>query len=203
MERMYAPTLDHPSQFPTGLLAAAVSGSEACHVTCAGDALASAERTWLVLYTKSRQEKALARCLLALEIPFYLPLIAKTTICRGRRFRSRVPVFTNYLFLFASTDERVRALQTNRISRVLPVGDPERLEFDLRQLQRLIASDAPLTIESRLTPGRRVRIRIGVLAGLEGVVVRRQGKSRLIISVNYLQQGASVEIEDCQVEPID
>jgi hypothetical protein len=36
-------------------------------------------RYWWAIYTKSRQEKALARDLLAYQIPFYLPLVEKTT----------------------------------------------------------------------------------------------------------------------------
>ena len=35
-------------------------------------------RLWWVLYTRARQEKALARDLLAYQIPFYLPLVKKT-----------------------------------------------------------------------------------------------------------------------------
>ena len=35
------------------------------------------DRQWWVVYTKARQEKALARHLLSREIPFYLPLVAK------------------------------------------------------------------------------------------------------------------------------
>ena len=36
------------------------------------------ERSWFAVYTKSRQEKSLARQLLGMEVPFYLPLIPKT-----------------------------------------------------------------------------------------------------------------------------
>jgi hypothetical protein len=37
---------------------------------------------------------------------------------------------------------------------------------------------------------------------LEGIVTKRRGVSRLLVAVNYLQQGASVEIEDFMVEVI-
>jgi len=40
------------------------------------------------------------------------------------------------------------------------------------------------------------------LEGLEGVVVRRQKTSRLVVAVSYLNQGVSVEIDDFMVEPI-
>lgn len=161
------------------------------------------ERRWWVFYTKVHQEKALAEQLLGYEIPYYLPLVPKTSMSRGRRFVSRVPVFAGYLFLFGSEEERVQGLTTNRVSRILHVHDGERLSQDLSRLQRLIASGAPLTLESRLSPGKRVRVRGGVLAGLEGTILKRQGAVRLLVAVDFLQQGASVAIEDCRVEPID
>ena len=45
------------------------------------------ERQWWAVYTKSRQEKSLARYLIGQDIPFYLPLIPKDNIIRARRVR--------------------------------------------------------------------------------------------------------------------
>jgi transcription antitermination factor NusG len=162
----------------------------------------SGGRHWLAIYTKARQEKALSRQILSQEIPFYLPLIAKDQVIRGRRVQSYLPLFNGYLFLYASDEERVRCLSTNRISRILGVEDQAQLVVDLRQVHELIACDAPLTVERRLSSGDRVRVRAGALMGLEGTIIRRQKVTRLVVAVNYLQQGVSVEIDDCMVEPI-
>jgi len=160
-------------------------------------------RRWWVLYTRARQEKAIGRELAQRRVPFYLPLVRRTAIRRGRRVSSYNPLFTGYVFLFGTEDERIRSLTTNRISRVLAVDDPSRLMFDLRQIRQLIAANAPLTVESRLSPGGRVRVRQGPFAGLEGTVISRRGQTRLLVSVNFLQRGASVEIDDFLLEPID
>jgi transcription antitermination factor NusG len=161
------------------------------------------ERQWWALYTKARQEKALSRDLLAFEVPFYLPLVKKSWASRGRMVSSYNPLFPGYVFLYGSEQERVRSLMTNRISRVLTIEDPAALLYDLRQLRQLIASNAPLTVESRLAPGNRVRVRRGPLAGLEGTVLTRRGKTRLLVSVDFIQQGASVEVDDFVLEPLD
>lgn len=161
------------------------------------------ERCWQVIYTKARQEKALARELLKYEVPFYLPLVPKDRMIRNKRVRSHLPVFAGYVFLFGSEEERVQALKTNRISRILSVDDQEQLAHDLAQIRRLIAADAPLTIERRLMPGRRVRVKSGVMLGLEGTVLSRRGDTRLLVAINFLQQGASVAIDDFMLEPID
>ena len=161
------------------------------------------ERRWWVLYTKARQEKAISRDLWHFQIPFYLPVVKKTWVSRGRQVSSHVPIFTGYVFLFGSEEERVRSLTTNRISRILTIDDPDCLLHDLRQIHRLIGSKAPLTIESRLAPGNRVRVRSGPLAGLEGTILARRGETRLLVRVNFIQKGASVEVDDFLLEPLD
>ena len=159
-------------------------------------------RRWFVLYTKARQEKAVARELVARQIPFYLPLIKKTTVPRGRRRTSFAPLFSSYVFLYGAEEERVRSLTTNRISRILSVDDPDQLVYDLRQIRQLIAANVPLTVESRIGPGQRVRVRHGAFAGVEGMVLKRRGETRLLVSINFLQQGASVEIDDFLLDPL-
>ena len=70
-----------------------------------------------------------------------------------------MPLFAGYVFLFAQEEARVQALMTNRVSRILSITDQEGLYRDLKQIHHLIATDAPLTIERRLMPGQRVRVK--------------------------------------------
>jgi transcriptional antiterminator RfaH len=158
-------------------------------------------RDWWVLYTKARQEKALARQLSGFGIPFYLPLVSKENYIRGHRVQSFLPLFSGYVFLFADDTERIRSLTTNRISYMLYVHDPWQFKQDLRQISSLIASGAPLTVEKRLQPGQYVRVKNGPLVGMEGTLVSRRSRSKLLVSINFLGQGASVEINDYQLEP--
>lgn len=172
---------------------------------CLLDALpeSDTDRSWRALHTKPRQEKSIARELLHSEIPFYLPLVPRTNLVRGRQVHSHVPLFTSYVFLFGTDDERVESLKTNRVVHAIDVADGERLRSDLRQVQQLIESGEPLTVESRLKPGRRVRIRTGSMAGMEGTVLDRRRKVKLLVAVQFINQGVSVELDDFQLEPID
>jgi len=159
---------------------------------------------WWALYTLARHEKELTRRLRGLEIAFYCPLIGRRTASPSGRTRvAHVPLFAGYVFMYGGGDARYRAMTTNCISRWLPVGDGQELTHDLRQVRRLIDSGAPLTPEARLDPGARVRVRCGPLAGMEGKVIRRSGEVRLLVAVNFLKQGASLLLEDHQVEPLD
>lgn len=163
---------------------------------------AEVERRWWGVYTRSRQEKAVAREMFVHGVPFYLPLIPHTIVYRRSRVISHIPMFGGYLFLFASDEERVQCLQTNRVSRLIPVHDPDRLVRDLNQVRIAIESGAPLSVESRLAPGQQVKVCSGPLTGLEGTIISRQRPTRLLIAVNFLRRGVSMEVDDCMVRPL-
>lgn len=159
---------------------------------------------WWVLYTLSRREKELMRRLRAAKIAHFGPLVKRQNRSPSGRMRhSYVPLLAGYVFLCGSAEQRVQVLQTNCVSRCLDVSDVEQLLFDLRQIQRLIECDAPLTPEARLATGMRVRVRSGPLLGLEGTVVERRGQQQLLIAVQFIQRGASIQIGDYQLERID
>ena len=186
------PILPHqPDIYPEDLLEQAGSSDDSSDV-------------WWVLYTLARREKDLMRRLRAMHISHYGPMIERRRRSPAGRVRtSQVPLFAGYVFLHGGEQERERALTTNCVSRCLKVPNGEELVRDLRQIKRLIDSEAPLTPESRLETGMRVRIRGGSLSGLEGTVISRRGGQRLLVMVEFLQQGASVQLEDFQVERID
>lgn len=160
-------------------------------------------RLWRVAHTKPRQEKSLARELRKLEVPFYLPLIGRRSRIRGRLVTAHLPLFPGYCFVLASDKERIKALATRRVVRALEVMDQPKLWHDLQQVYRLIASGAPVTPEGRLVPGTTVEIRSGPLAGLRGVILRADKQRRFVVQVDFIQQGASVELEDYMVTKAD
>jgi transcriptional antiterminator RfaH len=163
----------------------------------------NAEACWWAVYTRSRQEKELMRGLLRLEVPFYCPIVPQRFRSPGGRSRtSYLPLFRNYLFMHCDGYDRYRALKTNVISRTIEVKNGPELTRDLRQIQRLIELGAPLTLEAQLQPGTRVRIKNGPLTGIEGLILKRQGQNHLLVAVNFLQQGASIKLDDFAVERI-
>ncbi|MCA9130579.1 MAG: UpxY family transcription antiterminator [Planctomycetales bacterium] len=158
---------------------------------------------WWVMYTMSKQEKKLMRQLVGLNIPFYSPVIERRYRSPNGRLRhSYEPLFSNYVFVCGDETTRYKTVCTGSVSRWLPVEQVDELVSDLRQINRLISTDAPLSPESRLEPGQRVRIRSGPFAGYEGVIVRRDKDVRLQVYVRFMEQGVSVAIDDCQADPI-
>jgi transcription antitermination factor NusG len=165
------------------------------------DDQACSPRRWYCLHTKPRQEKATARDLRARAVPFYLPqMIREDRTPAGRKIRSLLPLFGSYLFLFGDEMERLVALKGNRLVRVIDVVDQEGLVRDLRQIHRMLSSGLAIEPEPTAEPGSRVRIASGPLTGLEGIVVRRGKSNHFVAVVQMLGLGATVALEDWQVE---
>lgn len=158
---------------------------------------------WWLVYTRSRKEKEMMRRLHAAQVAFYGPMIHRRSRSPSGRVReSHVPLFPGYVFLFGDEDARRTALQTNCVSTISAVQDGVQLVSELASLVHLLASDRVVLPEQRLEPGVKVRVTSGPLRGQEGTVIERRGKRRLMVAINLLQQGASVELDECDVQPL-
>jgi transcription antitermination factor NusG len=162
-----------------------------------------ANARWWAAYTHPRREKVLLRCLRQFTVPHYGPLIKKTSRSRRHVRTAYLPVFPGYVFVCGNDQQRIAALKTRQVVRIMEVPNEAELLFDLRQVHRLIASGAPLTPEARLEPGMKVRIRSGPFEGIEGTVTERRGKDTLFVAVHFLQQGVSVALGDYETEKIE
>ena len=113
-----------------------------------------------------------------------------------------MPLFNNYVFACGDEEARYQAVCTGCVQKVTEITCVKDFLSDLRQIRDLIEMGVPLTIESRLEPGQLVRVRSGSFAGYEGTVLRREQETRLLVAVRFMDQGVSVKLEDCQLEPI-
>ncbi len=158
---------------------------------------------WWCLHTKPRQEKAAARDLRARRVAYYLPqVVQETRTPQGRKIRSVVPLFTSYLFLLGDERARLEALKGNRLVHVLDVADQGALTHDLRQVHQMLASGLPVLPEPTVPVGAKVRIKTGPLTGIEGTVIRRGKRDQFVAVVQFLGRGATVDLEDWQVEQV-
>lgn len=160
-------------------------------------------RRWMVLHTKARQEKAVARHLEAAGVKYDLPLMERVTLTRGRKHRSEVPLFPSYVFMHGEKQDAYDAIATRRVVNHLDVEDQDRLEDELASIHVAIRSGLPIDEHPGLAVGRRARVLKGPMMGTEGVVIEEARRSRLVLHVEILGRGASVEIERDLLEPLD
>ena len=53
-----------------------------------------------------------------------------------------------------------------------------------------------------LVIGERARVRSGMLAGLEGVIVRRKNNLHIVISLDQIMRSVAIEVEADELEPL-
>jgi transcriptional antiterminator RfaH len=158
---------------------------------------------WWVGHTKARFEKAFAGELLAKGIPYFLPMVERVKVSGGRKRRLMLPLFTSYVFFCGDLHARYQALTTDRLCQAIPVSDCDGFVAELASLETTLKSGADLELYSFATVGRRCRVRQGPLLGVVGTVMQRDKKTRLVLRVSILGQGASLEIDIDLLEPVD
>ncbi len=150
---------------------------------------------WWVAHVRSRQEKALARYLRPLEVPFYLPQGEQRIRRAKRTFVSYLPLFPGYLFFRGPAASRLAALRSNLIVKVLDVPDQDLLTEELSQLHALQQSGASLVPCAPIAPGDSVSVVEGPFKGYRGVVLRGADRPRLVVSISILRKAVAVELE--------
>ncbi len=158
---------------------------------------------WYVLHTKSRQEKALAADLSAMEIAHFLPLAKHAKYHGKRKVFVELPLYTSYLFLRGSLEEAFRADRTDRVARIIPVRDQRQLDWELSNLFEALERNVTLELFPHLTVGTRVEVRSGPLRGVQGIVKDPKRPDRLVLQVGMLGRGVSLEINGALLDQID
>jgi transcription antitermination factor NusG len=74
-------------------------------------------------------------------------------------------------------------------------------DVEVESIRRLVTSELPFNPHPYLKVGRKVRVKTGPLEGCEGVLTRKKGLARLVLSVHLLQQSVVAEVDADAVEP--
>ena len=81
--------------------------------------------------------------------------------------------------------------------------NPDELLKELLQIEQALRAGAPMIPDKYIKTGQKCRVMAGPLLGLQGIVVKTRGTTRLVLQVDMLGQAASVEIDIDMIEVID
>ncbi len=162
------------------------------------------EPRWFAAYTRSRHEKSVAEQLARQGVEFYLPLYERLSRWQHRRVRLQLPLFPGYIFVRIVLKDRLQVLRIPSVVRIVGFnGQPTSLpEGEIEALRESLALNLRAEPHPFLAVGRRVRLKSGPLAGFEGILVRRKGSLRLVLSINLIQRSILVETDSSELEPV-
>jgi transcription antitermination factor NusG len=162
---------------------------------------------WYAVQARSNFEQLVANELRAKGFEEYCPVFKEVHQWADRKKVVELPVFPGYVFVrFAvSQAARLRILQTYGVVQILGVnGIPEAIpETELGPIRRMLDSDCAVGRHPFLQAGARVRVRRGALKDVEGVLVRVKNSARLVLSIAFLSQAVSTEVNIRDVEVLD
>ena len=162
------------------------------------------QNCWYALRTKSRHEKVVRERLVREGVETLLPTMKRLSRWKDRKKEVEVPLFSGYCFARFTWPERISVLSVSGVVNLVGSGnDPEPLPIEeISALQTLMISTLRYDFHPYLHEGQEVEVIRGPLQQVRGIIVRKEGGHRLILSVRLIQQAVAVEIDASDVAPI-
>jgi transcription antitermination factor NusG len=163
------------------------------------------EAHWYAVYTNARHEKVVADHLTSKNIEVFLPTIAVVSLWKDRKMKLHKPAFPSYVFMKICLSERGRVISAPGVIRILSFnGLPTRLdESEIENLRLCHRRGALMESRPLFGVGERVRVKSGVLEGLEGFVSRCKDERRLIVPLSRINQSLAVQVDVDLLEPAE
>ena len=162
------------------------------------------EPRWYAAYTCSRHEVKIAEQLARRSVEHFLPLYQSVRRWKDRRVQLQLPLFPGYVFVRLSLRDRFRVLQVPGVAKLVGFnGAPTPLpQEEIETLKKGLVCGVRVERHPFLTVGRQVRVKAGPLSGLQGILVKRKNKVRIVVSVELIQRAMAVDVDVADVEPV-
>jgi transcription antitermination factor NusG len=161
------------------------------------------EPKWYAAYTRSRHEKTVADLLQRKQVETFLPLYETIRRWKNGDHRVQLPLFPGYAFVRLALRDKLLVLKVPGVVRLVSFdGVPIALEdTEVESLKQALSAGIKAKPHPYLTVGRRVRITAGPLSGREGILLRRKGTVRVVLSIDLIQRSVIVDLDACSLEP--
>lgn len=146
-------------------------------------------RQWYVAYTAPRAEKKIAERLKEKNIEYYLPLKKTYKYWSDRRKWVEEPLFSSYIFVNVSNKEYFDAINVSgMVSYVRFGGKAATLSSEtICQIKQIAESNLMTEVLDEVPCcGKQYKIKSGPLKGIEGTVVRMQGKRHFVLEIKEM-----------------
>lgn len=157
---------------------------------------------WYAAYTCGHHEMQVSRQLHDRRIESFLPTYHSVRRWKDRRKELDLPLFPGYVFVRMASPDRIRVLQIAGVVRFVSFArGPAPLEnSEIESLRNGIVNGVHAEPHPYLKVGQHVRVKHGPLAGTEGILVRKKGQYRLVVSLDLIMRSVAVEVQAADLE---
>ena len=163
----------------------------------------AASTAWYAVWTRSRHEHVVREQLERRGVEAFLPTITRWSRWKDRKKKIDWPLFPGYCFARFDSRERLPILKCTGVvnivsfdSEIVPIPD-----FEIEGIRRLVESELLYDPCPLIREGSMVEVVHGPLKGVVGRLMRKGSHARLILAVDLIGQGVSVEVDAADVKP--
>lgn len=158
---------------------------------------------WYAAYTCANHEKQVAEQFRHRGVEHFLPLYETVHRWKDRRVRLHLPLFPGYVFVRLPLRDCLKVLRVPRVVRLVGFGGlPAALpEQQIETLRHGLSDGFRAHPHRFLAVGRRVLVTNGPLAGMKGILLRRKGDFRVVLSVDLIMRSIAVEVDAANLAP--
>jgi len=174
-----------------------------------GETLVPLERTvpadlWYAVSVRPRHEKLVTRHLEHRGVNYFLPVYRSLRQWKDRRKELDMALFPGYVFVNLNLRNRGGVLQAPGVVQFVSFqGQPAVVpDVEIRALESGLHAGLRLQPHPYLRQGARVRVKRGPLTGVEGIMVRRKERFRLVLSIDLIMRSVMLEVDEADVEPL-
>jgi transcription antitermination factor NusG len=138
------------------------------------------------------------------DIETFLPVYSTVRRWKNGDHQVSLPLFPGYTFVRIGFTDRLRAVKVPGVVRLVgfnsaPIPVPEE---EIETLRNALRQGIRAEPHPYLTVGHRVRITAGPLVGQRGLLIRRKGAWRVVLSIELIQRSILVDTDAGALEPI-
>ena len=161
---------------------------------------------WYAVKTFPRHEKRIREHLEYRRIGMLSSAVSKPSPLEQWVQGSQVelPLFPSYLFVEIAPQERFRVLDIPGVQSIVgSAREPWPLpDLEIQSLRSGI-HQYKFEPHAYLAIGQRARIKAGALCNLTGILARKNNALRVVLTLDVIRQGMSVEVDADDVEPVN
>jgi transcription antitermination factor NusG len=169
------------------------------------DSLHQVTPNWYAIHTSANHEKTVAGQLAIRGVEHFFPVYDSLRRWKDRKVHLHLALFPGYLFVRIDLQDRLRVLQIPGVARLVGFsGTPAALsDQEIAHVRALLHPSRQAEPYPFLQAGRRVTVQRGPLEGMQGVIVRRKNRRRLVITFELIQRSIAVEVDMTDISTIE
>ena len=164
-------------------------------------------RNWYVLQTRPRKESIVVTQVEQRNIEVFCPFTEKIRIWSDRKKKVKVPLFSGYVFVYATEEERKNAIKDTigALKYIFYQNRPAVVsEDEIKFIRQALREPERISIEDKkIRKGDPIIVSHGHFKGMKGIVNEFRGKYKLTVNLEELSYSVSIILNSNEIEQLN